>query len=82
VPGVAAAVQDQGEFGEPGGLGDHQPVQADELIGVEVPAAAAPPLLRGLPVTPSRAAISAQLYPSLVPQASDPWRLTDGESVS
>jgi hypothetical protein len=40
VPGVATAVQDQGEFGEPGGLGDHQPVQADELIGVEVPAAA------------------------------------------
>jgi hypothetical protein len=35
VPGVAAAVQDQGELGEPGGLGDHQPVQADELIGVD-----------------------------------------------
>jgi hypothetical protein len=35
VPGVAAAVQDQGELGEPGGLGDHQPVQADQLIGVD-----------------------------------------------
>ncbi len=35
VPGVAAAVQDQGEFGEPGGLGDHQPVQSDELVGVD-----------------------------------------------
>jgi hypothetical protein len=38
-----------GRVWEPGGLGDHQPVQADELVGVEVPAAAAPPLLRGLP---------------------------------
>jgi hypothetical protein len=35
VPGVAAAVQGLGEFGEAGGLGDHQPVQADELIGVD-----------------------------------------------
>ena len=35
VPGVAAGVQDLGEFGEPGGLRDHQPVQADEFIGVD-----------------------------------------------
>jgi ATPase subunit of ABC transporter with duplicated ATPase domains len=34
VPRVAAGMQDQGELGEPAGLRDHQPVQADQLVGV------------------------------------------------
>jgi hypothetical protein len=35
VPCVTPAVQDHGEVGEPAGLGDHETVQADKLVGVD-----------------------------------------------